>query len=175
MLLEISLYNGFVKATIMLLLGNQCKINRTLSYTISLLQSTFRIFRAPYITFLFSIAPGTSKQKLRKISRSLPHTGKDVQQNKYETMILDLSLWFKKLIFPSHRHVGKVFACQQYIKNARKKNIGCSMKKVHFQPSRKINLNITVKNFRSSSRGLSYYKAFTPQTIGKYCLLWKVH
>lgn len=45
------------------------------------------------------------------------------------------------------------------------------MKEIHFQPSRKINLNITVKNMRNSSRGLSYYKAFTPQTIGKHCLL----
>lgn len=45
------------------------------------------------------------------------------------------------------------------------------MKEINFQPSRKINLNITVRNLRNSSRGLSYYKAFTPQTIGKYCLL----
>ncbi|XP_050833542.1 interleukin-5 receptor subunit alpha-like isoform X2 [Serinus canaria] len=70
-------------------------------------------------------------------------------------------------IFISYRHVGKVFACQQYIKNARKKNIGCYMKEIHFQPSRKINLNITVRNLRNSSRGLFYYKAFTPQTIEK--------
>nr|XP_030133172.3 interleukin-5 receptor subunit alpha-like isoform X3 [Taeniopygia guttata] len=70
-------------------------------------------------------------------------------------------------IFTSYRHVGKVFACQQYIKNARKKNIGCYMKEIHFQPSRKINLNITVKNLRNSSRELSYYKAFTPQAIEK--------
>ncbi|XP_039911698.1 interleukin-5 receptor subunit alpha-like isoform X2 [Hirundo rustica] len=70
-------------------------------------------------------------------------------------------------VFVSYRHVGKVFACQQYIKNARKKNIGCYMKEMHFQPSRKINLNITVRNLRNSLRGLSYYKAFTPQTIEK--------
>ncbi|XP_074392325.1 interleukin-5 receptor subunit alpha-like [Zonotrichia albicollis] len=70
-------------------------------------------------------------------------------------------------IFTSYRHVGKVFACQQYIKNARKKNIGCYMKEIHFQPSRKINLNITVRNLRNSSRVLSYFKAFTPQKIEK--------
>ncbi|TRZ22700.1 hypothetical protein HGM15179_004408 [Zosterops borbonicus] len=70
-------------------------------------------------------------------------------------------------IFASYRHVGKDFSCQQYIKNARKKNIGCHMKEIHFQPSRKINLNITVRNLRNSSKGLSYYKAFTPQTIEK--------
>ncbi|XP_048180136.1 interleukin-5 receptor subunit alpha-like isoform X1 [Corvus hawaiiensis] len=70
-------------------------------------------------------------------------------------------------IFTSYRHAGKVFACHQYIKNAWKKNIGCYMKKMHFQPSRKINLNITVRNLRNSSRGLSYCKAFTPQTIEK--------
>lgn len=45
------------------------------------------------------------------------------------------------------------------------------MKEMQFQPSRKINLNITVRNLRNSSRGVSYFKAFTPQKIGKYCLL----
>lgn len=45
------------------------------------------------------------------------------------------------------------------------------MKEMYFQPSRKINLNITVRDLRNKSRGLSYYKAFTPQRIGKYCLL----
>lgn len=48
------------------------------------------------------------------------------------------------------------------------------MKEIHFQPSRKINLNITVRNLRNSSRGLSYYKAFTPQRIGKYYLLLSI-
>ncbi|XP_074014361.1 interleukin-5 receptor subunit alpha-like [Numenius arquata] len=70
-------------------------------------------------------------------------------------------------IFFSYRHVGKDFECQQYIKNARKKNIGCHMKEIYFQPSRKINLNITVRDLRHNSGGLSYYKAFTPQTIEK--------
>ncbi|XP_018861583.1 interleukin-5 receptor subunit alpha-like [Parus major] len=70
-------------------------------------------------------------------------------------------------IFTSYRHVGKVFACQKYIKNASNKNIGCNMREIHFQPSRKINLNITVRNLKNGSRGLSYYKAFTPQTIEK--------
>lgn len=45
------------------------------------------------------------------------------------------------------------------------------MKEVYFQPSRKINLNISIRGLGNNSRGLSYYKAFTPQTIGKYCLL----
>ncbi|XP_062370986.1 interleukin-5 receptor subunit alpha-like [Cinclus cinclus] len=70
-------------------------------------------------------------------------------------------------IFTSYRHIGKVFVCQQYIKNTRKKNIGCHMKEIHFQPSRKISLNITVRNLRNSSSELSYYQAFTPQTIEK--------
>ncbi|XP_059671834.1 interleukin-5 receptor subunit alpha-like [Gavia stellata] len=70
-------------------------------------------------------------------------------------------------IFFSYRHVGKDFECQQYIKNARKKNIGCHMKEIYFQPSRKINLNITVRDLRNNSIGLSYYKAFIPQTIEK--------
>ncbi|XP_035748908.1 interleukin-5 receptor subunit alpha-like [Egretta garzetta] len=70
-------------------------------------------------------------------------------------------------IFFLYRHVGKDFECQQYIKNARKKNIGCHMKGIYFQPSRKINLNITVRDLRNNSRGLSYYKAFTPQKIEK--------
>ncbi|XP_021143507.2 interleukin-5 receptor subunit alpha [Columba livia] len=70
-------------------------------------------------------------------------------------------------IFVSHRHVGKDFKCQQYIKNARKKNIGCHMKEMYFQPSRKINLNITVRDLINNSSGLSYCKAFTPQRIEK--------
>ncbi|XP_028943233.1 interleukin-5 receptor subunit alpha-like [Antrostomus carolinensis] len=70
-------------------------------------------------------------------------------------------------IFFSYRHVGKDFECQQYIKNARKKNIGCHMKEIYFQPSRKINLNITVRHLRNNSSGLSYYKTFIPQTIEK--------
>ncbi|XP_074913367.1 interleukin-5 receptor subunit alpha-like [Buteo buteo] len=70
-------------------------------------------------------------------------------------------------IFFSYRHVGKDFECQQYIKNARKKNIGCHMKKISFQQSKKINLNITVRDLRNNSRRLSYYKAFTPETIEK--------
>ncbi|XP_027757936.1 interleukin-5 receptor subunit alpha-like [Empidonax traillii] len=70
-------------------------------------------------------------------------------------------------IFSSYRHAGKLFECQQYIKNERKKNIGCHMKEIYFQPSRKINLNITVRDFRNNSRELSYYKAFTPQAIEK--------
>ncbi|XP_032536165.1 interleukin-5 receptor subunit alpha-like [Chiroxiphia lanceolata] len=70
-------------------------------------------------------------------------------------------------IFSSYRHVGKLFECQQYIKNARKKNIGCHMKEIYFQPSRKINLNITARDFRNNLRELSYYKTFTPQTIEK--------
>ncbi|XP_075593063.1 interleukin-5 receptor subunit alpha-like isoform X1 [Balearica regulorum gibbericeps] len=70
-------------------------------------------------------------------------------------------------IFFSYRHVGKDFDCQQYIKNARKKNTGCHMKERDFQPSRKINLNITVRDLRNNSRRLSYYKAFTPQKIEK--------
>ncbi|XP_074673001.1 interleukin-5 receptor subunit alpha-like [Strix aluco] len=70
-------------------------------------------------------------------------------------------------IFFSYRHVGKDFECQQYMKNSRKKNIGCHMKEMYFQPSRKINLNITIRDVRNNSRGLSYYKAFTPQTIEK--------
>ncbi|XP_071426306.1 interleukin-5 receptor subunit alpha-like isoform X2 [Pithys albifrons albifrons] len=70
-------------------------------------------------------------------------------------------------IFSSYKHVGKVFECQQYIKNAKKKNIGCHMKEIYFQPSRKIKLNITARNLRNNSRQLSYYKAFTPQTIEK--------
>ncbi|XP_065533625.1 interleukin-5 receptor subunit alpha-like [Lathamus discolor] len=69
-------------------------------------------------------------------------------------------------IFFSYRHIGKDFDCQQYIKNARKKNIGCHMKEIYFQPSRKINLNITVRDMKNNSR-LSYYKMFTPQTIEK--------
>ncbi|XP_040440873.1 interleukin-5 receptor subunit alpha-like [Falco naumanni] len=69
-------------------------------------------------------------------------------------------------MFCSLRHVGKDFECQQYIKNARKKNIGCLMKEISFQPSRKINLNLTVRDLRNGS-GVSYYKAFTPQTIEK--------
>ncbi|XP_061315783.1 interleukin-5 receptor subunit alpha-like isoform X1 [Pezoporus flaviventris] len=69
-------------------------------------------------------------------------------------------------IFFSYRHIGKDFDCQQYIKNARKKNIGCHMKEIYFQPSRKINLNITVRGMKNNSR-LSYYKIFTPQTIEK--------
>ncbi|XP_075296098.1 interleukin-5 receptor subunit alpha-like [Opisthocomus hoazin] len=67
----------------------------------------------------------------------------------------------------SYRHVGKDFECQQYIKNARKKNIGCHMKEICFQPSRKINLNITVRALRNNSRMLSYYKSFIPQAIEK--------
>ncbi|XP_061844826.1 interleukin-5 receptor subunit alpha-like [Colius striatus] len=70
-------------------------------------------------------------------------------------------------IFFSYRHIGKYFECQQYIKNAKEKNIGCLMKEMYFQPSRKINLNITVRDLGNNSRGLSYYKAFTPQTIEK--------
>ncbi|KAM6140922.1 interleukin-5 receptor subunit alpha-like [Pterocles gutturalis] len=70
-------------------------------------------------------------------------------------------------IFFSYRHVGKDFECQQYIKKARNKNIGCHMKEIYFQPSRKINVNITVRDLRNNSRGLSYYKAFLPQTIEK--------
>ncbi|XP_056184349.1 interleukin-5 receptor subunit alpha-like isoform X3 [Falco biarmicus] len=70
-------------------------------------------------------------------------------------------------MFCSLRHVGKDFECQQYIQNARKKNIGCLMKEISFQPSRKINLNLTVRDLRNSSGGVSYYKAFTPQTIEK--------
>ncbi|KAM9264894.1 interleukin-5 receptor subunit alpha-like [Cariama cristata] len=70
-------------------------------------------------------------------------------------------------VFFSYRHARKDFECQQYIKNARKKNIGCHMKEIYFQSSRKINLNITVRDMRNNSRGLSYYKAFTPQTIEK--------
>ncbi|XP_052629624.1 interleukin-5 receptor subunit alpha-like isoform X1 [Harpia harpyja] len=70
-------------------------------------------------------------------------------------------------IFFSYRHAGKDFECQQYIKNARKKNIGCHMKKISFQQSKKINLNITVRDLRNNSRRLSYYKAFTPETIEK--------
>ncbi|XP_069706068.1 interleukin-5 receptor subunit alpha-like [Phaenicophaeus curvirostris] len=70
-------------------------------------------------------------------------------------------------IFFSYRHVGKYFECQQYIKSTRKENIGCHMKEIFFQPSRKINLNITVRDLRNNSRGLSYYKSFTPQTIEK--------
>lgn len=172
MLLEIRLYNGFVKATIMLLLENPCKINITLSFPpLSLLQYIFRIFHASYITVLFSIAPGTLKQRPLKTSRSFCHTGKGLVQNKCETVFLYLSPWFARLLFPSHRHVGKDFECQQYIKNARKKNIGCHMKKISFQQSKKIKLNITVRDLRNNSRRLSYYKAFTPETIGKYCLL----
>lgn len=45
------------------------------------------------------------------------------------------------------------------------------MKKISFQQSKKIKLNITVRDLRNNSRRLSYYKAFTPETIGKYCLL----
>lgn len=86
-------------------------------------------------------------------------------------MFLCLSLWLTRLVFPSHRHVGKDFKCQQYIKNARKKNIGCHMKEMYFQPSRKINLNITVRDLINNSSGLSYCKAFTPQRIGKYYLI----
>ncbi|KAM6316926.1 interleukin-5 receptor subunit alpha-like [Aegotheles albertisi] len=67
-------------------------------------------------------------------------------------------------IFFSFRHVGKDFECQQYIKTARRKNIGCHMKEIYFQPSRKINLNITV---RHNSKRQSYYKDFIPQTIEK--------
>lgn len=48
------------------------------------------------------------------------------------------------------------------------------MKEKYFQPSKKINVNITVKDLRNNSRGLTYCKAFTPQTIGKYCLLLPV-
>ncbi|XP_054239551.1 interleukin-5 receptor subunit alpha-like [Indicator indicator] len=70
-------------------------------------------------------------------------------------------------IFFSYRHTRKDFECQQYIKNARKKNIGCHMKEKYFQPSKKINVNITVRDLINNSRGLSYYKAFTPQTIEK--------
>ncbi|XP_068251697.1 interleukin-5 receptor subunit alpha-like [Nyctibius grandis] len=70
-------------------------------------------------------------------------------------------------IFFSYRHIGKDFECQKYIKNARKKNIGCHMKEIYFQSSRKINLNITVRDLRNNSRGPSYYKAFIPQTIEK--------
>ncbi|KAM6146782.1 interleukin-5 receptor subunit alpha-like [Phoenicopterus ruber ruber] len=70
-------------------------------------------------------------------------------------------------IFFSYRHVGKDFECQHYIKNAREKNIGCHMKEINFQPSRKINLNITVRDLRNNSKGLSYYKAFVPQKIEK--------
>ncbi|KAM6438459.1 interleukin-5 receptor subunit alpha-like [Rhynochetos jubatus] len=70
-------------------------------------------------------------------------------------------------IFFSYRHVRQDVECQQYIKNARKKNIGCHMKEINFQPSRKINLNITARDLRNNSRRLSYYKAFTPQTIEK--------
>ncbi|XP_068778676.1 interleukin-5 receptor subunit alpha-like isoform X2 [Struthio camelus] len=69
--------------------------------------------------------------------------------------------------FFSYRHTRKDFECQQYIKNERKKNIGCHMKEIYFQPSRKINLNISVRDLRSNSRRQSYYKAFTPQTIEK--------
>ncbi|XP_064000082.1 interleukin-5 receptor subunit alpha-like [Pogoniulus pusillus] len=67
----------------------------------------------------------------------------------------------------SYRHAGKHFECQQYKQNARKKNIGCHMKEKYFQPSKKINVNITVKDLRNNSRGLTYCKAFTPQTIEK--------
>ncbi|XP_067997309.1 interleukin-5 receptor subunit alpha-like isoform X2 [Melanerpes formicivorus] len=70
-------------------------------------------------------------------------------------------------IFFWYRHVGKDFECQQYIKNTRKKNIGCHMKEKYFQPSKKINVNITVRDLRNNSRRLAYYKAFTPQTIEK--------
>lgn len=70
-------------------------------------------------------------------------------------------------IFFSYRHIRKDFDCQQYIKNVRKKNIGCHMKEMYFQPSRKINLNITVRDLKNNSRRLSYYKALTPQTIEK--------
>ncbi|XP_025926081.1 interleukin-5 receptor subunit alpha-like [Apteryx rowi] len=69
--------------------------------------------------------------------------------------------------FFSYRHAKKDFECQQYIKNARKKNIGCHMKEIYFQPSRKINLNISVRNLRNDLRRQSYYKAFIPQTIEK--------
>ncbi|XP_071601434.1 interleukin-5 receptor subunit alpha-like [Heliangelus exortis] len=70
-------------------------------------------------------------------------------------------------VFFSYRHVGKDFECQQYIKNAREKNIGCHMKEIYFQPSRKISLTITVRDLSNNSRELSYYKAFIPQTIEK--------
>lgn len=45
------------------------------------------------------------------------------------------------------------------------------MKEMYFQPSRKINLNITVRDLINNSSGLSYCKAFTPQRIGKYYLI----
>jgi len=48
------------------------------------------------------------------------------------------------------------------------------MKEICFQPSRKINLNITVRALRNNSRMLSYYKSFIPQAIGKYCLLLRI-
>ncbi|XP_053912732.1 interleukin-5 receptor subunit alpha-like [Cuculus canorus] len=70
-------------------------------------------------------------------------------------------------IFFSYRHVGKDFECQQYIKSTGNENIGCHMKEIFFQPSRKINLNVTVRHLRNNSRRLSYYKAFIPQTIEK--------
>ncbi|KAM8821118.1 interleukin-5 receptor subunit alpha-like [Eudromia elegans] len=70
-------------------------------------------------------------------------------------------------VFFSFRHVRKDFECQEYIKNARKKNIGCHMKEIYFQPSRKINLNISVRDLKNDSRRQSYYKTFTPQTIEK--------
>eukprot|EP00075_Anas_platyrhynchos_P008407 XP_021130908.2 interleukin-5 receptor subunit alpha isoform X1 [Anas platyrhynchos] len=70
-------------------------------------------------------------------------------------------------IFFSYRQTGKYFECQQYIQNARKKNIGCHMKGIYFQPSRKIKLNISVTDLKNNSRGLSYYKALLPQKIEK--------
>ncbi|XP_052520798.1 interleukin-5 receptor subunit alpha-like isoform X1 [Tympanuchus pallidicinctus] len=69
--------------------------------------------------------------------------------------------------FFSYRHIEKYFECQQYIKNARNKNIGCHMKDISFQPLRKIILNISVVDLRNNSRRLSYYKGFTPQKIEK--------
>ncbi|KAM9389443.1 interleukin-5 receptor subunit alpha-like [Phaethornis superciliosus] len=70
-------------------------------------------------------------------------------------------------VFFSYRHVGKDFECQQYTKNAREKNIGCHMKEIYLRPSKKISLNITVRDMRNNSRELSYYKSFIPQTIEK--------
>ncbi|XP_051500176.1 interleukin-5 receptor subunit alpha-like [Apus apus] len=70
-------------------------------------------------------------------------------------------------VFFTCRHVRKDFECQQYIQNARKKNVGCHMKEIYFQAARKIYLNITVRDLRNNSGGLSYYKAFLPQTIEK--------
>lgn len=47
------------------------------------------------------------------------------------------------------------------------------MKEVYFNHTKKIRFNITVKELSNSSENHSYYKKFTPQSLGRcfhYCL-----